>query len=106
MVFIARETKQKLWEERITSFRASGLTRKAWCQEQQIPESQLHYWLGKFKRLSEGTPPTPDRWIGLEPASLGDTGISIQVGEISLAVKRGFDRQVLSDVIRAILTVC
>lgn len=103
---MARETKQELWKERIQAFRASGLTRKAWCQEQEIPEHQLHYWLNKIKRLDTIAEPAPHRWVGLDKASLDDTGVTIQVGELSLAVKRGFDHQVLADVIRAVLTAC
>lgn len=106
LVFVARETKQELWKERIQAFRDSGLTRRAWCREQGIPEHQLHYWLNRIKNLDKAAEPATNRWVGLEKASLDDTGITIQVGELSLAVKRGFDHHVLVDVIRTLLKVC
>jgi len=106
LVFVARETKQELWKDRIRAFQSSGLTRRAWCQEHGIPEHQLHYWLNRFKTLDTIAEPTSNRWVGLDKASLDDTGVMIQVGELALAVKRGFDHQVLVDVLRALLTVC
>ena len=40
-------TKTELWEKRIQDFHKSGLSRKEWCQEQQIPLSTLSYWIRK-----------------------------------------------------------
>ena len=40
-------TKTELWEKRIQDFHKSGLSRKEWCQKQQIPLSTLSYWIRK-----------------------------------------------------------
>ena len=40
-------TKTELWEKRIRDFHKSGLSRKEWCQQQQISLSTLSYWIRK-----------------------------------------------------------
>ncbi|WP_416390472.1 IS66 family insertion sequence element accessory protein TnpA [[Clostridium] scindens] len=41
-------TKDKLWSNRIRDFQESGLTRKEWCYQNQIPLSTLSYWIRKL----------------------------------------------------------
>ena len=41
-------TKEKLWSNRIRDFRESGLTRKEWCCQNQLPLSTLSYWIRKL----------------------------------------------------------
>ena len=97
-------TKQKLWEERVQSFLSSGLSRRAWCSGQGIPEHQLNYWLRKLQPREVKS--NAQHWVGLDSGSLSDTGVSLQVGDVRLAIKRGFDHQVLVDVIRALIAAC
>lgn len=40
-------TKTELWTKRIQDFHESGLSRKEWCQEHQIPPSTFGYWIRK-----------------------------------------------------------
>ena len=41
-------TKDKLWSSRIQDFQESGLTRKEWCCQNQLPLSTLSYWIRKL----------------------------------------------------------
>lgn len=41
--------KSDLWAERIRSFQESGLSRKVWCQQNEVPQSTLNYWIRKFQ---------------------------------------------------------
>lgn len=99
------KTKQELWEERVQSFLVSGLSRRAWCLEQNIPEHQLGYWL---RKLESNMPAESEskRWVRMQTTPLGDSGITIQIGDVVLSVKQGFDHQVLVDVVRALTAVC
>ena len=101
---MANKAKQELWEERIRSFLASGLSRRAWCQEQNLPEHQLGYWVRKLQpqEIEFGS----NRWVAVESGCFSDTGVSIQIGDVVLTIKRGVDHQVLADVVRALMTVC
>lgn len=64
----------------------------------------MGYWTRKLQLKS--AEPETRRWVGLETAAQGDTGVSIQVGDVTLVVRRDFDHTVLVDVVRALLTVC
>jgi hypothetical protein len=101
---LANKAKQELWRERIKSFQASGLSRKEWCQKHDFPENQLGYWLRKLQ--AKEIEPGSNLWVAVEANCLSETGISIQIGDVVLAVKRGFDHQVLADVVRALMRVC
>lgn len=54
-------TKGELWKKRIQDFYKSGLSRKEWCQEHQVPLSTLGYWIRK--QTQKPSEPDPD----LEP---------------------------------------
>lgn len=40
-------SKTALWAERLHAFQESGLSRKDWCQQNEIPQSTLGYWIRK-----------------------------------------------------------
>lgn len=46
-------SKTELWTSRIQDFYLSGLSRKEWCQEHQIPLSTFSYWLKKQTESTE-----------------------------------------------------
>lgn len=98
------QAKRALWEERILAFEASGLSRKAWSKEQGIPEHQVYYWVNKLRPRS--AMPEDLRWVALPSVSSNDTGISIQIGNLYVSVERGFDHQVLVEVIQTLTTIC
>lgn len=104
MVFISNVAKQKVWDERITAFLASGQSGRAWCQEHGLSQQQLSYWLNKSRSESRETP--NDRWIKMEATALSGTGVSLRLGDVVLEIERGFDKVVLADVVRALMTVC
>ena len=47
--------KEELWKDRIRAFRESGLSRKDWCQQNEIPQSTLSYWIRKIRAADTGT---------------------------------------------------
>ena len=42
-------SKANLWTDRISAFQASGLSRKDWCQQNEVPQSTLGYWSRKIQ---------------------------------------------------------
>ena len=48
-------TKDKLWSDRIRDFQESGLTRKEWCCQNQLPLSTLSYWIRKLNPSRPGS---------------------------------------------------
>lgn len=45
-------SKAELWAYRISSFQESGLSRKEWCQQNEIPLSTFGYWNRKLQTES------------------------------------------------------
>ncbi len=45
-------SKADLWADRISSFQESGLSRKEWCQRNEIPLSTFSYWNRKLQTES------------------------------------------------------
>ena len=50
-------SKADFWAGRIQSFQESGLSRKEWCQQNQIPQSTLSYWIRRLQSEAPGTEP-------------------------------------------------
>lgn len=42
-------SKAALWADRIHAFQKSGLSRKDWCQQNEISQSTLGYWIRKIQ---------------------------------------------------------
>ena len=95
--------KQELWNERIQDFRTSGLSQKAWCEEHGLQVGQLGYWLRKSKTQASSS---NGRWLSLDTIALPGSGISLRIGSMVLEIERGFDQEVLADVVRSLMAVC
>ena len=48
-------SKADFWAYRIHAFQESGLSRKDWCQQNEIPQSTLGYWIRKIQSGTTGT---------------------------------------------------
>lgn len=98
------KTKQELWAERIEEFRARGMSQSAWCREHNLRPNQLGYWLRKL--TNEANSPKTSRWISLDTIASAGSGVSLRIGNLVLEVQRGFDQQVLAEVVQALMDIC
>lgn len=101
---MTEKTKQELWTERIEAFLASGLSQRAWCEKQGLRPNQLGYWLRKFR--AETPSLKNSRWVSLDNIAPAGSGVLLHIGNVTLEVQRGFDQQVLADVVRSLMNVC
>ena len=53
-------SKAELWADRIHAFQESGLSRKDWCQKNEIPQSTLGYWIRKIRSEDTETEGLPE----------------------------------------------
>ena len=53
-------SKADFWADQIQAFQESGLSRKEWCLQNQIPQSTLGYWIRKSQSEAKGTGPVSD----------------------------------------------
>ncbi len=104
MIFLTQKTKQELWTERIEAFLASGLSQRAWCEQQGMRPNQLSYWLRKLR--TEARPSGKGRWVSLNNIAPSNSGVSLRIGNAVLEIERGFDPEVLADVLRSLMASC
>ena len=96
------------WRKLLEDQRASGLPISAFCRERGIAAASLFAWRRRlavgesvFKPVKVVTRPTPARRGGGDDA--GDGAIELHMaGARLLIVRRGFDRRLLVDVVRAL----
>ncbi len=95
------------WEQRIADYRASGLSRAKWCQQNSLKAHQLKYWL---KRMEDPTvsskPSTTWTSVVMVNPSSDDGSIQVKIGECSIEVKQGFNPSLLADVVKVLKTLC
>ncbi len=53
-------SKAALWADRIHTFQESGLSRKDWCQQNEVPQSTLSYWIRKIQGKAMQTESSSD----------------------------------------------
>ena len=98
------------WDDRLRAFKASGQNASQWCREHGIPVHQLRYRLRKENdshttQVSNGR----SHWVALPSTPEPDaasSGVSLRMGSVDVKVERGFDPDVLSEVIRSLLEEC
>lgn len=74
-----------MWEERIASFRASGQSAPAWCNEHGVNIHTLRYWLQKTSASHKSEPTVPVKWLSVEAAE-GGGGQPISEGKIAICI--------------------
>jgi hypothetical protein len=94
------ETRER-WQQYIEGFKSSGLTRKAYCEKNQINVSTFDYWREKLDP-SEKRKHRDAGWIPLRIADVSEPGIDIRIGKINILVKPGFDRSLLIELLQTI----
>ena len=105
-------TKEDFWMKRIQDFQKSGLSRKQWCQENQVPLSTLSYWIRKQMQkpseLDQGMDPVFDRLpsaeleVSSQPLSESPP-ITIHLpGSIRIEVSAGCPRELMASLIHTL----
>lgn len=106
------------WAERVREWRASGQTAEAFAEGRQFEPSTLRYWASRLKLPTAPTqapslaPPkaavTMARVVRRRVATAAPVGsaeaseVSIVIGAARITVGRGFDADLLRDVVTAL----
>ena len=103
---------QEFWSNHAAAFQRSGLTRERYCRQHNLKIYSLDYWRKKLKSSSTAvvSNDSTNRWVTLQvadPPSVGpEAGIRMRIGRLAIEVDRGFDHEVLADVLRVAGSVC
>lgn len=96
------------WEQRIASYRASGLTQAKWCEMNGLKVHQLKYWIKRME--GSNAKPTPStKWASVvmaDPSINEEDSIQVKIGECSIEVKQGFNPSLFADVVKVLKTLC
>jgi hypothetical protein len=99
--------KTNYWRQQIQALQESGLTRRAYCERNQVKLSTLGYWCQKMNPSARANKTVPEAgWIPLQIGEDEPSGIDLRIGRITIAIKPGFDPSLLTDVLRTINTLC
>ena len=91
--------------ELLNLYQCSGMSIKAWCEENGIAISTLHKWL-KLDREQADTKVT-QHWAAITvlPKAGGST-VLLQAGKFSIEVKESTDRELLAAVLAMLVPLC
>ena len=91
MTFYTNEERRKLrdqWMARIEDWKNSGLSRSAWCKQENIADHQFYYWK---KLLSDKPKPKLDANSFVELGDHSDaSGIEIILNGIAIRLSKDF----------------
>ena len=95
---------QKLgeWAERVSACRNSGLSVRAWCQENGVSEQTYYRWKRRLYELAQNQ--QESRFAEVTPAGKKCNGIAVtvQLGSVELAIHNGADAATVEAVLRAV----
>jgi hypothetical protein len=100
---------QRVWNERIASYKASGKTMKAWCAEQDQSVEALKYWIYKSRKQEQGQPAktaTTFCSVTLVDQVVEKETLWVQMGAVRIGIRAGFEPKLLREVVAALEVSC
>ena len=95
------------WAARVEAWQASGLTAPAFCQGKEFTPGGLRYWASRLRNAGQPAQAAEVRIARVVrttapvPELPSEAPVVIEIGAARLAVRRGFE----PDVLRAVLAV-
>lgn len=95
---------QKLgeWAERVTACRNSGLSVRAWCQENEVSEQTYYRWQRRLYELAQEEHEGGFAEITPIRRTPDSIAVTMQIGGAELAVHNGADAATVEAVLRAV----
>lgn len=88
------------WTALIQECNASGMTRRAFCQQRGISEKSFYYWLHKLRnQLAEAAMP---QLVPLEPLPAAEEALRIQYRGAELKLPAGVSIDAVAAILRSI----
>jgi hypothetical protein len=95
------------WRQIIDGQRPSGLTVAAYCHDRGITQGSFYTWKRRLRSRAKPNRLPKPAFVEVKPSNLSPTG-AIEIclpGERHLLVRRGFDHDLLIDLVRALEAV-
>ena len=98
------ERKRQLWSDRIASWKQSGLSQRAYCEQHQLVDSTFAYWRGRLKKMQAGHEQSGK--VNFLPVTLKQesrTALTLRInGRHSIEINPGLDCELLAKVVQAV----
>lgn len=95
-----KNAKLALWKQRHERYRASELTRRAFCEKHHLKRSTLDYWFCRLRKLEKGAD-----FVEMKPRLIAgvDYCLTVVVAQgYRIEIRKGFDPQLLAEVALAL----
>lgn len=112
---LTRDYRMQQWAGIITRRNGSGMSIRAWCEEQGINQKSYYYWQRKLREavsaqsrgLSTANFPVPQGWttLSMQEESSGTQGLVVEVGGCRINVQTQTDTALLARVCQALKTL-
>ncbi len=102
-----KQLNKEEWYRRLADFKNSGLTQKAWCEQQQLKLTGLRYWLTRSKELMKAE--QPQEWFQINVTETGEptiSSITICIGKYKIEIGERFNKSVFIEVIKTLNEIC
>ena len=101
---MAKRRDETDWMVLVKDFKNSDINLTAWCRDKGISKSSIYPYLKKFRIKEE---PIEAQWAEISvPKTTESSSITLKVGAITLDLKNGLNRELLSDVLGVVLELC
>ena len=107
-----REQLRKEWLRKVEEFASSGESQAAWCRAHNIKIRTFNYWYLKYKKSKDKKPEKLNsrNWLSLKVNEIEEKqkadSVIIKVGQANVEVRKGFDHNLLLEVVRTLSVLC
>jgi len=107
----ASEERTAYWKQQVEAFEKSGMSRIAFCEQNQLKIYGLDYWRRRFSEpIRAGADAKTSGWIPLQvkdnAAQEKAESICLRIGKVEIEISRGFDQELLAEVLRVVGPAC
>ena len=99
---VNRQQKLGEWAEQVSACRNSGLSVRAWCQENEVCEQTYYRWQRRLYELAQEEREGVFAEITPIQRATGHIAVTVQIGSVELAVHNGADAATVEAVLRAV----
>lgn len=98
-----RQANCERWFDCIETWKRSGLTQKAFCNQQQLGLGSFQRWRGIFMRGEKAETPSPVRFMPVKVTIAKASSLALLIDDnLRIEIPAGFDPVTLQQVVQAL----
>lgn len=96
------------WREKVAAYHASGQSQKDWCAKNGVNIHTLKFWLQKEK--ADIFPKETCQWLPVNfsesESTIENQALTLKIGRVFIEIKPGFNPELLTNVVKTLITIC